>query len=275
MSADDEYGDAVLSQMAAKLGGVQPLLEAMFGFLHRRTDFYHEFDPVVSPKAKMGFPKGAAERIVQQAFLKFPFKSYEERVAGGASSADAAAAPPPSPPAPSVSAIPSSLLQLTAEGKQVPMGNGGIGPNYYWTQTLNDVTVYIDVATGTRGKDVACEIKARDLQLSVVCGESTRVLISGSFEDAIRQDESMWTINISSGAPQIVLMLEKTRKTWWKHVIVGHPEIDTGKVDSTQRISEYDESTQAAIRKIMAEQQDKRRGEGRLVGGEEMPLPPI
>lgn len=29
---------------------------------------------------------------------------------------------------------------------------------------------------------------------------------------------------------EIVIILEKTKKTWWKSVIVGHPEIDTTKV---------------------------------------------
>ena len=29
---------------------------------------------------------------------------------------------------------------------------------------------------------------------------------------------------------EIVIILEKTKKTWWKSVIVGHSEIDTTKV---------------------------------------------
>ena len=29
---------------------------------------------------------------------------------------------------------------------------------------------------------------------------------------------------------EIVIILEKTKKTWWKSVIVGHSEIDTSKV---------------------------------------------
>ena len=262
-ASDEEHEQQLLTQMASKLGGVQPLLEAVFGFLHKRTDFYIEFDPEISPKATMGFPKGAAQRLVQQAFLKFPFKPYEEE------SSSLAAAPTPitSSSASCSGSGPKSCapsLQLTAEGKQVPIGNGGIGPNYYWTQTLNDATVYLDVAPGTRGKDVNCDLKARELRLSV----SGVVVLSGSFEDPIRQDESMWTINIASeSAPQIVFTLEKTKKTWWKSVIVGHPEIDTNKVDSSQRVSDYDEQTQAAIRKIMAEQHDKRMGAKEEGGG--------
>lgn len=150
-----------------------------------------------------------------------------------------------------------SLRLVDGTDKQVPIGNGGIGPNYYWTQTLQDATVYVDVPEGTRGKDIRCEIRAK----SMVLAAHGAVLLEGEFEDPVRVDESMWTINISSSGtqpPQVVVTLDKTRKTWWKYALVGHPEIDTSKVDSTQKIGEYDEATQAAIRKIMFEQQQKR-----------------
>ena len=288
MSSDEEHGDLILSQMAAKLGGVEPLLDAIFGFLHRRTDFYIEFDPAVSPKANMGFPKGAAERLVQRSFRKHSFKSYEalqpqgqadrgedtaiartdKDVTKTASEDSNLAQNPSSSLSASASASasatatarataklsPSTVFQQTAEGKQVPIGNGGIGPNYYWTQTLQDATMYVDVAEGTRGKDVKCEIKAGEMSLYVSNQQGGEaVVVSGAFEDPIRQDESMWTINISPAGSQVVITLEKTKKTWWKHAIVGHPEIDTNRVDSTQRISEYDEATQATIQKIITD----------------------
>ena len=80
----------------------------------------------------------------------------------------------------------------------------------------------------------------------------------GEFEDAIRRSESMWTLcSDGIGGPQLVLSLEKTRKTWWKSAVIGHPEIDTTKVDSKQSIDEYDEATQATIRKLMFEQKEK------------------
>ncbi|KAJ1423733.1 HSP20-like chaperone [Ochromonadaceae sp. CCMP2298] len=187
----------------------------------------------------------------------------------------------------------------TAEGKQVPVGNGGFAPGYYWTQTLKEVTIYVDCPPGTRSRDVKCTIKAQSLSVTVstaataattavpvdtaVAGAPvltlgavstgpppapapTAPVIMGSLEDVVRTEESMWTIasgGSGSGGKggmddsQIVITLEKTRKTWWKHVIEGHPEIDTTKVDSSQNISEYDETTQATIRKIMFDQKQK------------------
>ena len=39
--------------------------------------------------------------------------------------------------------------------------------------------------------------------------------------------------------------------------MVGHPEIDATLVDSTRRVEDYDDETQATIRKIMHEQRSK------------------
>lgn len=54
-----------------------------------------------------------------------------------------------------------------------------------------------------------------------------------------------------------MLSFEKSVNTWWPSVVKGHPEIDNTRVDSTQRVEDYDEETQAAIRKIMFEQAQK------------------
>jgi hypothetical protein len=159
--------------------------------------------------------------------------------------------------APSSSSSSSLAVRYSEEGKQIPIGNGGIGPNYYWTQTLQDLTVYVDVPVGCRGRDIKCFIEAKKLFLSA----DGQVMIDGFFEEAIKVDESMWTLNITANSiPQVVITLDKGRKTWWKHIIQGHPEIDTSKVDSSQKIDEYDDSTQAAIRKIMFDQKQKALG---------------
>ena len=296
--ADDERYDEVLVELAGRIGSVQGLLDTFFSFMHRKTDFYVEFDET-DVNATMGFPKGVAEAMVQRAFRKYKMKKYTAAAGGGTaapkvekgpapapSSASAPAAPPQSPApsaapsgqtaaaaqppaAPSASSVAaqlSSTLHFNDRGQQIPVGNGGVGPNYVWTQTLQEVTVYVDAATCTKGKDVRCDIQPTSLHVSVLGHE----VIKGELEDAVRVDESMWTLNVGSSssssgkagpddASQVVITLEKTRKTWWKHVIVGHPEIDPTKVDSTQRIDEYDEQTQATIRKIMFDQKQKVR----------------
>ena len=61
--ADTSFDD-VFTQVAGRLGGIQPLLDTFFGFLCRKTDFYVQFDPAVHKNANMGFPPGVAEKMV-------------------------------------------------------------------------------------------------------------------------------------------------------------------------------------------------------------------
>ena len=80
---------------------------------------------------------------------------------------------------------------------------------------------------GVRKGDIECTIEARRVALKI----RGAAVLCGQFEDAIRRSESMWTISSGDAAgPQVVLSLEKTRKTWWKSAVMGHPEIDTTKV---------------------------------------------
>jgi hypothetical protein len=53
----DDLLFAVTQQSA---NGVHGLLDSVYGFLQRRTDFYYESEPM----DKMGFPPGMAESMV-------------------------------------------------------------------------------------------------------------------------------------------------------------------------------------------------------------------
>ena len=281
--------DTLFMEIAGRSGGLEKLLELFFGFLHRRTDFYITLEKT-DTGAKMGFLQGAAERMVLKAMNKYDFKKYEsEKQKYEPSSSSSSSSTTTSsvstkkveneeysvnpssnnstvididesrsaPSSSSIQPSPVPAIRYTDDGKQIPIGNGGIGPNYYWTQSLQDLTIYVDVPVGCRGKDIKCFIEPKKLYLSA----NGEMLIDGFFEEAIRVDESMWTLNIAANSiPQVVITLDKGRKTWWKHIIQGHPEIDTNKVDSSQKIDEYDDSTQAAIRKIMFDQKQKALG---------------
>ncbi len=119
-------------------------------------------------------------------------------------------------------------IQYSESGKQIPIGNGGIADTYYWSQTLKEATVYVDVPSGTRGKQINCIIDKKSLILKV----NDVTLIEGALDEVVRTDESLWNLNSDSksGRSQVIITLEKTRPTWWSRIIVGHPEIDCTKV---------------------------------------------
>lgn len=244
MKSSIEDMDNHFAEIAQRSGSIQNLFHDFFGFLHRRTDFYVEIPPSTSVeedrKFNMGFPTGMAEKILLEAFHKYPFKNYEEvtnqKGKPSPSPAPTAISKEPKIEAPSSSTKSETLTQpkivLTDTGKQIPIGNGGIGPNYFWTQSLKDLTIYIDIPTGIKSKEIQCAIKSKSMKL-LIPSLSSNALLEGEFEDPINAADSMWTLNQGKSkvdVPQIVITLEKTRETWWKSVIIGHPEIDTTKV---------------------------------------------
>jgi hypothetical protein len=74
--------------------------------------------------------------------------------------------------------------------------------------------------------------------------------------EQVKPDECVWNVNDS----KCTIYLEKERESWWKSALHGDTQIDTTKVDSVKRVDEYDGETQGAIRKIMFDQDQKRKG---------------
>jgi hypothetical protein len=202
---EQEKYDDVLMQIAGQIGSVQGLLDNFFGFLHRKTDFYVQYTEA-NLNATMGFPVGVAEKMVLKCFKKYRLKDYKLHEGQPTSREDhphvkSAVELQSNKLSPScadqVVPTPRGSTSVNAvnsipTGKQIPIGNGGVAENYYWTQTLNEVTVYIDAPRAMKGKDVKCTITSKFMTLSV----DEKVLVEGEFEEAVRADESMWTLNL-------------------------------------------------------------------------------
>lgn len=148
-------------------------------------------------------------------------------------------------------------LKLNDDGKQIPLGNGGVGENYHWHQTLRDLTVFVQFPEGTKTQSITCSIKSNKISCGLKGGTP---LISGIYpeEFRVKSSESFWSFEADTAI--LTVSLDKTQETWWDSVIIGEPEIDTQQVDSTRAIEDYDEQTQGTIRKIMFDQDQKRKG---------------
>ena len=310
---EDERFDAVLMEVAGQCGGIQPLLDTIFAFLYRRTDFFH----VMREGDKIGFPPGVAEKLVMRGF-----KQYEQMAIAARQQAEqqAQSKPPNKPPseppseparskparsdpAPAEPAVPAAREEKAASAPQparaepaasasAPAGapstassrtackksvahlaedkpyNGGRAEGYSWEQTLHDVTIVAPVPAGTRARDVVCVISKTHLSLKLRGAE--KPIIDGEFPcdarnnqtvwEKVRADESYWNVGEVDGVLAVTVYLEKDREAWWKSAIEGDAGIDTTKVDSTRSMYEYDDETQGAIRKIMFDQEQKRKG---------------
>ncbi|CAI5746153.1 unnamed protein product [Peronospora destructor] len=252
MSAVPGRFDMLLTELAQQHGGAESLLDSFFEFLHRKTDFY-----VVSKdpeRHKMGFLPGQAQQKVLKAFQKYPMKSLDgnnssnvaakmegdvtiDRVVSAATTGEASIGAKNEP-------------KLTDEGKQLPVGNGGLAANFTWTQTLEEVSIQMELVQGTQAKDLDCRIKSTHLYVALKC-DTTKPLLEGEFPEQIRVDQSIWSLESNH---TLHISLEKVKPTWWASALKGEQEIDTNQVDSRRSIHEYDEVTQGAIRKAVYDQ---------------------
>lgn len=79
----------------------------------------------------------------------------------------------------------------------------------------------------------------------------------GEFCEKIKSEDTNWTLEDNKF---LILFIEKGQEIIWKSAFKGHKEIDTKGVDNSKRIDEFDTETQAALNKIVFEQNRKKRG---------------
>jgi hypothetical protein len=77
------------------------------------------------------------------------------------------------------------------------------------------------------------------------------------FCEKIKPDDSNWSLEDKKS---LVFFLEKSQEVIWKSAFKGHKEIDTKTVDNSKKIEEFDTETQAALNKIIYEQNRKKNG---------------
>lgn len=143
--------------------------------------------------------------------------------------------------------------RVTAEGHQVPIGNGGVGPDgqYVWTQTIYDTTVHVPVPAAVKSSHVTCTFSPTALNLRVAVPGHPPIALQGTLGGDVKAGDCLWTLEREAAGAVLTLALEKGTETWWRSVLEGHPTIDATRVDSTRQVTEYDEETQATIRKLM------------------------
>lgn len=193
--------------------------QTFFGFLRRRTDL---FVVMQSPDAKSGFSPGKAEELVLKSFRK---NQAEFNGTARVTTPSAVSVP-----------VRSSISAW----------NGSVTDKYRWSQSISDLTVELSlpcpIATKT---DLNVNLSSSELNISV----NGKKVLFGEFGGKIIPTESTWMIE--DDRQTVLLYLDKLKSDWWKSFLIGDPEIDTTKIESTKRVDEYDTETQGAIRKII------------------------
>jgi hypothetical protein len=247
------------------------LLNVIFGFLQRKTAFFN------GPKAEDNFDTlintlkhQKAELIKQRAEGKVEVGRPPEPKPKQTSEPKQAPPKPKDEPKPTASTDDGGEKTTTAssdddkkeeEKKAKLEGNGGKTDRYRWTQTLQELSVFVPIPASTRGKDLVVDFQQKKLKVGL---KGQPLLIDGELHQKIKCDDCFWTVEDSSsgGEKELCLTIQKVNQMeWWKCVIVGDAEIDTQKVEpENSKLSDLDGETRSTVEKMMYDQRQKQMG---------------
>jgi len=133
--------------------------------------------------------------------------------------------------------------------------NGDKCDNYNWSQGVGDVTIQFALKEKINKKMLKVDMTVNHLKIEIKGMD--KPLIDDDFCEKIIPDDSNWSLE---DGQSIIFFLEKATEIIWKSAFKGGKEIDTKTVDNSKRIDEFDSETQAALNKIVYEQNRKRNG---------------
>ncbi len=97
--------------------------------------------------------------------------------------------------------------------------------NYSFTQTLAEVTVWVPVPPGTKGRACDVHIARKHLRVGV---KGQPPVVDGALFAAVKPEECAWTI--SDNKMIEVTLCKQEGMCWWSTVIEGDEEIDVQQV---------------------------------------------
>jgi len=294
MAAAVDRFDGLFLNVAENAGTIENILDAFFGFLQRKTDFFSGNADPKKPEElimssfkkhyKEGQKKREAERIRNQEIdkerkmkeeekKKKDLAEYEERERLRKAA--------------KIEEVPEDTPLGVQKGEEVkngkaeeekkadedkkkdadgeeeeedntppPVGNGGTTDKYTWTQTLNALEVSVPVRPGTKAKDIICRIGVETIKLGI---KGDELILDGKLHSKLKPDDSTWMI-VDNKTVQITLEKFDEMK-WWSCVMVGDPEIDCKKIcPENSKLSDLDGETRSTVEKMMFDQRAKAAG---------------
>lgn len=237
--------DELLLGMAQKHRGIEDLMYTIMSFYERRTDLFHvkegdekkgfeegkaeemlrnqfrgyqaRYLSRAQPHLLMQRPAGGASASAASSQSAAPADAGASRgeadAAGGSSSAASSAA---AAPAAGGSAKKKEEVPMAVNASPLDGGDPGlwekdqnkVSSGYIWTQTVQEVTMEIDVE-----KCTAADIKVVLAPRKISVKRKGEVIVEGQLTDKINCEDSTW--HLDSGK-QIILSLEKIKPMFWE-----------------------------------------------------------
>eukprot|EP01035_Chromulina_nebulosa_P019253 gene19253-25107_t len=287
----DEKFDGLFLTLAQQSQGIEPLLDNLFSFLRRKSDFFNGVTSEKTEEVVLKYLRKhsllAEKDLLEKKLLKEKEekkkKEKEEQLKKqkleNSKKTEAIddevielsddgsfdiSKPSKISTTPVIKEVtkPVETKEPTKDGEEdedktpPPPGNGGRTEKYVWTQTLSEVVMNIPLPNGVNKKTLSVDIK--NSHLKVLIKGNQEPLIDGDFHKRIVVDDSLWTIEDG----ELIITLQKdNRMEWWKSVIIGDPEINTQKVQpENSHLSDLDAETRQTVEKMMFDQKQKALG---------------
>lgn len=286
MAGTDRF-DSMFLTIAQQHEGVEPLLETIFSFLHRKTDFFTQPDMAQSVVNKTMGKYVALAREKQEEERKRKEKAAAEAAAKKAAADKAAAekakdsgrvevlddddddaAKKVAAEAAARKAAVEAAKKAVDEAKEdehgqkpkgIPptRGNGAEYENYIWNQTLSDVEVRVPLpGSGVKSKQLDVAVGLTSLSVAM---KGKPPLVKGELFAKIKHEDSFWTIE--DGNTCVLHLVKLNGQEWWKTVIKGDLEIDLQKVQpENSKLDDLDGETRQTVEKMMYDQRRKQMG---------------
>lgn len=273
---DDERFDGLYMNVAQTTRGIEPLLDSVFSFLRRKTDFFS--GPPGSENGTEDALKKVNEVLKKHADLynenqkkkisksstktKKKVEKKEEVIEMGQDGGFDVSEEKKPNPAEQKGKKPSQINETRKDPDNnsesdnkgnsdddhspPPLGNGGtVEGKYVWTQTLSEVNINIPVPDSTRGKDLNVTIGKKSLKVRLQSSPSDYI-VNAPLTKTIICDDSFWTVEDGN---RLAINLQKSNQMeWWDSVCVGDPKIDVKTIQpESSSVSDLDGETRKTV----------------------------
>ncbi|KAI4455801.1 nuclear movement protein nudc [Holotrichia oblita] len=212
-------------------------LDAVFGFLNRRTDFYVT---AKTPNSPVGLPEGLAERLVRNTFYKW--KPKDLTIEGNV------------PEAVNEAVIETSVEDLKTEFNSSECYNGAVYENYSWSQTISEIDVIVKVPPTVTTKNLMVNISMQ--QISVKLKNENSIILEGLLCQKCKHTDAIWSFDKG----KLEIHLEKAYEMWWDCFLQSEPKLDVAKLDCSRPFEDLSDEAQAKIQELTWNQERKRLG---------------
>lgn len=295
---DSRFDDLLHTIVVEKGQGIYGLFDVVFGFLYKRTDFFYEMAPgenmgffpgqaeavvynYFRKYQNVHYKERVPKRDIDPKEIEDFMKKAKETKANKSSTAEKTVLAVPEEKAIPLNTVTNEIrlteekeVKLTAISKEevkpedkkpqepkkdyikfesISTYNGDSLEKYNWSQGVYDVTIQFKLPENTTKKDLKITVTSTHLKILVKQQE----FFDADFCEKVKSDEANWTIEDNKN---LVFYLDKAQEVIWKSAFKGDKEIDTTKVDNSKKIEEFDNDTQAALNKIIYEQNRKKNG---------------